>query len=120
MLKTEMRNEASKHIDRMDTLSMVQLISEENMNAVRAVEAASEQIAAVCDAVADCFEQGGRLFYIGAGTSSTYYWVFKSACMTPSAQATGSTSGILKAVDPYAMVEEMLYNLRKAWDELHI
>lgn len=35
------------------------------------------------------------------------------------AQATGSTSGILKAVDPYAMVEEMLYNLRKAWDELH-
>ena len=35
------------------------------------------------------------------------------------AQATGSTIGILKAIDPYAMVEEMLYNLRKAWDELH-
>ncbi len=33
------------------------------------------------------------------------------------ALATGSTSGILKAADPYAMVEEMLYNLRKAWDE---
>lgn len=31
MLKTEMRNEASKHIDRMDTLSMVQLINEENI-----------------------------------------------------------------------------------------
>ena len=35
------------------------------------------------------------------------------------AQATGSTSGIIKAADPYAMVEEMLFNLRKAWDELH-
>lgn len=35
------------------------------------------------------------------------------------AQATGSTSGIIKAADPYAMVEEMLYNLRRAWDELH-
>ncbi len=35
------------------------------------------------------------------------------------AQATGSTSGIIKAEDPYAMVEEMLYNLRKAWNELH-
>lgn len=35
------------------------------------------------------------------------------------AQATGSTSGILKAADPYAMVEEMIFNLRKAWDELH-
>ena len=31
----------------------------------------------------------------------------------------GSTSGIIKAEDPYAMVEEMLYNLRKAWDELN-
>ncbi|MBQ4160074.1 MAG: triose-phosphate isomerase [Clostridia bacterium] len=35
------------------------------------------------------------------------------------AMATGSTSGILKADDPYAMVEEMLYNLRKAWDEMN-
>lgn len=35
------------------------------------------------------------------------------------AQATGSTSGIIKAQDPYAMVEEMLFNLRKAWDEMH-
>jgi len=35
------------------------------------------------------------------------------------AQATGSTSGILKAADPEAMAEEMLYNLRLAWDEMH-
>ena len=34
------------------------------------------------------------------------------------AYATGSTSGIIAASDPYAMVEEMLYNLRKAWDEI--
>lgn len=35
------------------------------------------------------------------------------------AQATGSTSGIIKAADPYAMVEEMLSSLRRAWDEMH-
>ncbi len=35
------------------------------------------------------------------------------------AQATGSTSGIIKAADPYAMVEEMIYNVRKAWDEVN-
>ncbi len=35
------------------------------------------------------------------------------------AQATGSTSGIIKAADPEAMVEEMISALRKAWDELH-
>lgn len=33
-------------------------------------------------------------------------------------KATGSTSGIIRADDPYAMVEEMLFNLRKAWDEM--
>lgn len=69
MLKTEMRNKASEHIDKMDTLSMVRLINEENMNAVKAVEESLDKIAEVCDAVADCFENGGRLFYIGAGTS---------------------------------------------------
>ena len=35
------------------------------------------------------------------------------------AEATGTTSGIMKSDRPYEMVEEMLYNLRKAWDELH-
>ena len=64
-----MRNEASMHIDKMDTLSMVKLMNEENMNAVRAVEGALDKIAEVCDAVAKCFENGGRLFYVGAGTS---------------------------------------------------
>lgn len=34
------------------------------------------------------------------------------------AQATGSTSGIIKAADPEAMVEEMIGALRRAWDEL--
>lgn len=35
------------------------------------------------------------------------------------AQATGCTSGILKAADPEAAAEEMLYALRKTWDEVH-
>ena len=69
MLKTEMRNELSMHIDKMDTLSMVRLMNQENMNAVRAVERALDKVAEVCDVVAACFEKGGRLFYVGAGTS---------------------------------------------------
>jgi triosephosphate isomerase len=35
------------------------------------------------------------------------------------AQATGSTSGIIMAEDPLAMFDEMLFNIRKAWDELN-
>jgi N-acetylmuramic acid 6-phosphate etherase len=110
MLKTEMRNEASKHIDRMDTLSMVQLISEENMNAVRAVEAASEQIAAVCDAVADCFEQGGRLFYIGAGTSGRLGVIDAAECPptfgVPQEQVVGIIAGGEKCMVKAAEAQE--------------
>ena len=69
MLRTEMRNEASAHIDKMDTLEMLQLINRENMNSVMAVDAALDQIAKVCDVVAEQIEKGGRLIYIGAGTS---------------------------------------------------
>ena len=69
ILRTEMRNEASRHIDKMNTEEMLHLIQQENRNAVEAVEAALPQIACVCDVVAKQFECGGRLFYIGAGTS---------------------------------------------------
>lgn len=69
ILRTEMRNEASRHIDKMDTEAMLRLIQKENQNAVEAVEAALPQIARVCDVVAQQFRCGGRLIYIGAGTS---------------------------------------------------
>ena len=43
----EMRNDASMHIDKMDTLEMLQLINRENMNSIMAVEAALEKISIV-------------------------------------------------------------------------
>lgn len=39
--------------------------------------------------------------------------------MAAGAQGTGSTSGILKAADPFAMLEEMIRATRQAWDETH-
>jgi len=52
----------------------------------------------------------------GAGikNGNDVYRVISSGAM-----ATGSTSGIILAKDPYAMVEEMIYNLRLAWDRIH-
>jgi triosephosphate isomerase len=35
------------------------------------------------------------------------------------AQATGSTSGIIKSADPFGMVDEMIRSVRRAWDETH-
>ncbi|NLZ53158.1 MAG: hypothetical protein GX892_08430 [Thermoanaerobacteraceae bacterium] len=52
----------------------------------------------------------------GAGISSgkDVYDVIKNGAV-----ATGSSSGIFKAADPAAMIEEMIHAVRKAWDELH-
>lgn len=69
MLKTEMRNERTMHIDRMNTAEMLQIINDENYNAVKAVEKALPQIEKAVDAVSEAFANEGRMFYLGAGTS---------------------------------------------------
>lgn len=69
MHKTEMRNEFSKGLDRMTTLEMISVMNRENYNAVKAVEDASAEIAAAIDVISERMDAGGRLFYIGAGTS---------------------------------------------------
>ena len=69
MLKTEMRNPKTTHIDKMDTLSMLKVINEENMNSVLAVERELENIAKAVDLATECLKKGGRIIYIGAGTS---------------------------------------------------
>lgn len=69
MLNTEKRNKKTTHIDKMGTSEMLAIINEENHNAVRAVEAELKHIAEAVDAIVISFENNGRLFYIGAGTS---------------------------------------------------
>jgi N-acetylmuramic acid 6-phosphate etherase len=66
---TEKRNELSMHMDTMGTEEMARLVISANYEAVRAVENASAQIAPAIEAVAEAFERGNRLFYVGAGTS---------------------------------------------------
>lgn len=69
MLRTEMRNEKTKNIDKMSTADMIKLMNEENMNAVKAVEKCYEDIAKAIDVISERMAKGGRLFYVGAGTS---------------------------------------------------
>ena len=69
MLKTEMRNERSTYIDRMETIDMLRLMNDENRRSVDAVEQALEQVAKAVDVVADALNRGKKLVYIGAGTS---------------------------------------------------
>lgn len=68
-LTTETVNEATKNIDMLSTLEMVQVINDEDKKVAFAVEKESENIAKAIDAIALRFKQGGRLIYVGAGSS---------------------------------------------------
>ncbi|MCL5946635.1 MAG: N-acetylmuramic acid 6-phosphate etherase [Chloroflexi bacterium] len=68
-LTTEEQNPASLHLDRMNALEIVQLMNEEDRRVPEAIATQLPQIAAAIDAVVERMHRGGRLFYIGAGTS---------------------------------------------------
>ena len=69
MLNTEMRNPNTMHIDKMNALEIAQVMNRENMNSVLAVEKALPQVAKAIDAAAEAIGNGGKMIYIGAGTS---------------------------------------------------
>ena len=69
MWKTEMRNPNTMHIDKCETTEILRLIQAENVVAVDAVANAIPQIARACDAIEASIRAGGRLIYMGAGSS---------------------------------------------------
>lgn len=57
------------HLEQMDTATILKKMNEEDKKVAEAVANAIPQITKLVDALAERFEKGGRLFYIGAGTS---------------------------------------------------
>jgi N-acetylmuramic acid 6-phosphate etherase len=68
-LLTEQVNSNSLNLDQINSLELVDLFNSEDQKAVAAVAAAKTQLASAIDCTAERLRQGGRLFYIGAGTS---------------------------------------------------
>ncbi|MDP3821813.1 MAG: N-acetylmuramic acid 6-phosphate etherase [Burkholderiales bacterium] len=66
---TEQRNPRSMRIDQLPTLGIVDLINAEDRLVAAAVGEEREQIARAIDLVVECLRKGGRLIYVGAGTS---------------------------------------------------
>lgn len=79
-LATEGRNPDTMDIDKLDTLGIITLINEEDKKVALAVERAKEDIARAVDAISDRLSKGGRLIYIGAGTSGRLGIVDASEC----------------------------------------
>ena len=69
MLETEKRNPATTHIDQADTATMLRLMQEANQRSVAAVGEALAAVGRAVDAAAEALRQGGRILYVGAGTS---------------------------------------------------
>ena len=68
-LLTEQVNINSQNLDQLSSLELVELFNQEDANAVAAVAAAKNQLAVAITRTAIALKHGGRLFYIGAGTS---------------------------------------------------
>lgn len=68
-LSTEARNPASSRIDKLDTLSMMRVMNDEDQETALAVKAILPDIARAVDVIAARLKTGGRLFYMGSGTS---------------------------------------------------
>ena len=68
-LLTEQINPKSQNLDRLTSLELVELFNQEDAKTLEAIADAREPLAEIIDRTAACLRKGGRLFYVGAGTS---------------------------------------------------
>lgn len=106
-LTTEGRNENSRNIDTMTTLEMLETINNEDKLVALAVEKELPNIARAVDTIADALGNGGRLIYMGAGTSGRIGILDASECpptfgtdpLMVQGLIAGGSEAILKAVE---------------------
>ncbi len=79
-LMTEALNPASERLDTLSASQIVALMNAEDARAVEAVGAESDSIARAIDELTDRFGRGGRLIYVGAGTSGRLGVLDASEC----------------------------------------
>ncbi|MBL8165103.1 MAG: N-acetylmuramic acid 6-phosphate etherase [Anaerolineae bacterium] len=106
---TEQQNPNTHNIDQMTTLAMITSIHNENRAVEQAVERALPDIARAVDAISERLARGGRLFYVGAGTSGRLGVLDASECPptynTSPEQVQGIMAGGVKAL--YSSVEDV-------------
>jgi N-acetylmuramic acid 6-phosphate etherase len=79
-LVSEQRNQASADLDRMSAVEIARTINREDGKVVKAVEKALPEIARAIDTIADALREGGRLIYVGTGTSGRLGALDASEC----------------------------------------
>jgi N-acetylmuramic acid 6-phosphate etherase len=80
-MQTETRNPKSRHIDQLPTLDALRIMNEEDATVTLAVRQALPEIARAVDIIVERLRGGGRLIYVGAGTSGRLAVVDASECV---------------------------------------
>jgi N-acetylmuramic acid 6-phosphate etherase len=79
-LSTEQANPAARNLDQRSSLEIVRIINAEDAKVAEAVKSALPQIARGVDLIANALKKGGRLIYVGAGTSGRLAALDASEC----------------------------------------
>ena len=105
-LVTEQNNPATEQIDAVSTVEMLRLINAEDRKPVEAVSQAIPEIAAAVDRIFARMQRGGRVFYVGAGTSGRL-GVLDAAEIPPTYGADPGLFQALIAGGPPALVQSV-------------
>ena len=98
-MTTEKRNAATMDLDQMTALEIAAVMNQEDRKVPLAIEKALPQIAQTIEAVEASFRQGGRLFYIGAGTSGRLGVLDASECPPTFGVDPGMVVGLIAGGD---------------------
>lgn len=98
-LLTEQRNSRSTNIDQMSTLEMIQLMNHEDQNIINAISNITKPIASAVDLITGTIQNGGRLVYIGAGTSGRLGVLDASECLPTFGVGEETVIGIIAGGD---------------------
>lgn len=80
LLNTEQRNERTMHIDQMSTIEIIQTMNQEDRGVAEAIQQILPTIEVAIDAAYQAMKKGGRLIYVGAGTSGRLGILDASEC----------------------------------------
>ena len=108
-LTTESQNEASQGFDTKSALEIARIINHEDVKVPVAVKKAIPEIAQVIDQVARCLRDGGRLIYVGAGSSGRIAALDSSECPPTYSTAPGQVQYIM-AGGPKALASAVEVN----------
>lgn len=79
-INTESRNEKSENLDKMTTIQIVKLMNDEDAKIAEAIEPSLSDISSLINDVIRSFNKGGRLIYMGAGTSGRLGFLDAAEC----------------------------------------